>query len=358
MKLKNDAIILLIPGFPADESDSSCLPAQQSLVLAINRLFPVLQVIIVSFQYPYSSGQYRWNNNLVIPLNGRNKSKAHRVLTWLRAWQTLSRLHKRTNIIGLFSCWLNETALIGHYFAKTKRYPHFTWLQGQDAIATNKYASWLRLDAQSLVAMSDFLADEFYKNHGVRPAHIITHGIDPDLYGPVAPVKDIDIMAAGSLNPLKQYAVFIKIIAAIQQQLPGLSVVLCGDGPEKAKLLSLIDEYGLGNTITLTGQTPHSEVLSLMQRSRLLLHTSSYEGFGGVCIEALYAGAHVISFTRPMNAWIRHWHIADNEKAMTALSLLLLQNPSLPHTPVLPYRMSDSAKAIVSLFDYNDAVIS
>ena len=53
-----------------------------------------------------------------------------------------------------------------------------------------------------------------------------------------------------------------------------------------------------------------------MQRTKIFLHTSSYEGFSGACLEALYAGAHVISFCEPMKQKIDHWHIVKDEKEM------------------------------------------
>jgi hypothetical protein len=86
--------------------------------------------------------------------------------------------------------------------------------------------------------------------------------------------------------------------------------------------------------ISLTGEMDHSTVLALMQRSKLMLHTSSYEGFSGACLEALYAGAHVISFFSPQDAWIRHWHIAVNKEEMIELALEILQSGNIrPFTP-------------------------
>jgi glycosyltransferase involved in cell wall biosynthesis len=358
MMPETSSLILLLPGFPADEDDSTCLPAQQSLIREINRLFPTLEILIVSFQYPYTGTPYAWHGNAVLPLNGRNKRRTGRIMTWLRAWKLLSRLHKEKRIIGLLSFWLGETSLTGHYFARWKGYTHFSWLLGQDARPGNKYAGWMPLKTMSLIAMSDFLRDEFKKNYGIRPAHIITHGIDAKMFTPVLSTRDIDIIGAGSLISLKQYDVFIEIIAAVRRQIPGISVLLSGEGPEKNRLQQLIDANRLGSTIRLTGQLPHDKLLRMMQRSRLLLHTSSYEGFGGVCIEALYAGAHVVSFTKPMQAWIRHWYVADNKNEMIRVVTELLNDPDLQHTRVLPYLMSDSAKEVIQLFNYKEPAIS
>ena len=87
-----------------------------------------------------------------------------------------------------------------------------------------------------------------------------------------------------------------------------------------------------------------------MQRSKILLHPSSYEGFSGVCLEALYAGAHVISFCNPKNAWVRHWHIATGLDDMTAIAAALLSAESTVYRPVMVNDMNDSATAFMQLF--------
>lgn len=349
---ENNRVTLLVlsPGFPANETDTNCLPAQQSLILCINKSFPDVQVIILAFEYPYSTRRYHWFGNRVIPFGGRNTGGIPRMIRWIKILAELARLKKAHRVIGILSFWLGQCALLGKYFGKWNGLSHFTWVPGQDARKGNHYIKWIRPRADSLIAMSDFLARQLFVHYGIRPLHIIPNGIDPGCYQPANKKRDIDIIGVGSLIPLKQFDIFIEVVRAIKKDIPALKVLLCGEGPEGPHLSALVNQYGLTDTITLTGEKPHDEVLALMQRSRLLLHPSSYEGFSGVCLEALYAGAHVISFQQPMDGWIRHWHIAENEVSMTemARNLLLSENPG--HTPVLPYHMNDTAAGIMKLF--------
>jgi glycosyltransferase involved in cell wall biosynthesis len=253
-------------------------------------------------------------------------------------------------LAGILSFWLDECAMIGHQFSKRKQLSHFTWILGQDARPGNRYASQITPKGESLVAMSDFLARTFYENYGTRPQHVITNGIDPAVYQSLQTTRDIDIIGVGSLIPLKRYDLFIEIIKTLQVSLPGLKVLICGKGSEQQNLEKLIAGNGLNHIIQLTGEKTHDEVLQLMQRSKLLLHTSSYEGFSGACLEALYAGTHVISFFNPQDGWIKHWHIADDPQTMTGIALELLSSDTLDHSPVLPYDMKDTAAAIMQLF--------
>ncbi|MEI9943386.1 MAG: glycosyltransferase family 4 protein [Chitinophagaceae bacterium] len=130
---------------------------------------------------------------------------------------------------------------------------------------------------------------------------MIPPGVNTKQFSDKIKERDIDILAAGSLIPLKRYGLFIEIIAEIEKRVPGLKVILAGDGPERQNLQKQFEESSLQATISLVGELPYEEVLQLMQRTKIFLHTSRYEGFGVVCIEALYAGAKVISFTKPMN---------------------------------------------------------
>lgn len=343
-------LIILSPGFPANENDTACLPAQQSLVRCINKEFPFLKIIILSFQYPYTNQEYEWYGNRVVPFNGQNRKRLFRWLLWRRVWKKLNTIHEEHEPVGILSFWLDECALLGDRFAKKKSMLHFTWLLGQDAREGNRYVKMIRPSASSLIAISDRLSKTFFNNYGIRPSHIITNGIDTSLYKKDIPIKTIDILGVGSLIALKQFDLFIETVALIQKQYPAVTAMICGKGPEKEKLEKLIEEKGLIKNIHLTGELSHEEVLKKMQCSKILLHNSSYEGFSGVCLEALYAGAHVISFFNAQDAWIRHWHIVNDIHAMAEKALLLLNDPATEYAPVLPYEMKDTAKQMMRLF--------
>ena len=101
---------------------------------------------------------------------------------WRNLWSTLHKIKKENNIIGLFSFWVTECAFIGKYFGKRNNLKHFGWVTGQDAKKGNKYIPLIRPEPYELIAMSDFLSKEFYKNYAVKPLYIIPNGIDPSLF--------------------------------------------------------------------------------------------------------------------------------------------------------------------------------
>jgi glycosyltransferase involved in cell wall biosynthesis len=346
---KRRTLIILSPGFAINEEDSTCLPAQQSFIKSLNKLFPDLKVIIIAFEYPFLKSEYMWFTNLVITFAGKNRRKILRLLMWWKIWRKLKNITQEENIIGLLSFWCTETALVGKLFAKKFKLKHYCWILGQDARKGNKMIRFIKPKSEELIAMSDFLAEEFFSNYKIHPQHIITNGINPELFSQNNFERNIDISAAGSVIPLKRYDVFINVINQIKKSIPPVKATLCGKGEEEEKLKSLIEKFNLQKNITLTGEIPHDEVLKIMQRSKIFLHTSSYEGFSGACLEALYAGAHVISFCQPMKQKIDHWHIVKNEKEMIAKTIELLTNSSTDFTSILPFSMDDTARKMMKL---------
>jgi glycosyltransferase involved in cell wall biosynthesis len=324
---------------------------QQGVIKAIKENNPALQIIILAFQYPYLKKEYNWFGNTVISFNGRNKGGFAKLLLRQKIYSTLTELNNNNTICGLLSFWCGECALTGKRFADKNGLQHCCWILGQDARENNKYPKHLKLKAGELIALSDFIQQEFNKNHGVMPQHIIPAGIDPNQFDTTISKKDIDIVAAGSLIPLKQYDVLVNCIAAIQKIIPNIKAVLIGDGPEKNKLQQLITANGLQNNITLAGELPHHEVLQCMQRAKIFLHPSSYEGFGVVCAEALYAGCHVISFCQSMLQTIEQWHIVTTEEEMTKKTIQILQDEQTSYSSITFFTVKEIAKKIMQLYE-------
>ena len=351
METKQKAMVILTPGFPAGEADTTCLPQLQMSVKALQQGNPTVKIVVLAFQYPFVSDDYLWKGVRVIAFGGKSRRRLFRLAIWLRVWRKLTKLNREYHLAGLLSFWLGECAFVANWFSRLKGLPHYCWLLGQDAKAGNKYAGRLALKSGQLIALSDFIAREYARNYGVTPANVIPLGIDVTAFTTPGPLKDIDILGAGSLIPLKQYDFFIHIISLLKPFYSNIKVVICGDGPEMERLKGLIKQSDLQDNISLMGEVPHPEVLTFMQRSKILLHTSAYEGFGAVCLEALYAGAHVVSFVKPMDAPIPEWHIAESEEDMLEKIKAILDDPQTSCQPVLAYPADRNAAAMAKLFN-------
>ena len=348
MSSKEKVFIILTPGFAASEADTTCLPMQQTFIKAISKLNSEIKIIVLSFQYPFYKQTYKWFDTTVTSFNGRNKGGLFKILLRRKVNRALKKIHEQKQIVGLLSFWLGECAYIGKKFAERNAITHYCWLLGQDAKANNKYPQRILVKAYELIALSDFLQEEFERNHGIKPFIVIPPVVEERYLNGIS--RDIDLLAVGSLIPLKQFEVFIEAIAIIKKQLPGIKAVLAGEGPEKNELKNLIAALDLENTITLTGKIDYREVLNTMQRTKILLHPSSYEGFSGVCQEALSNGAHVISFCRAMNSDIPQWHIVNSKENMIQKAISILSDQSAKYNKVTFQSMDAVAKQMMDYY--------
>jgi hypothetical protein len=70
-----------------------------------------------------------------------------------------------------------------------------------------------------------------------------------------------------------------------------------------------------------------------------------------VCLEALYAGCHVISFCKPMNIDFEHWHVVKTEEEMIEKSLEILNDTEIQYKSVRAYSINETAKLVLKLFE-------
>jgi len=194
MSKAEKTLVILTPGFAKDEADSTCIPTQQNFIRSLNEIYPRLNIIILSFQYPYFEERYKWFGASVIPFNGRNKGGLSRLLLRRKVRATLEEINNTNKITGLLSFWYGECALVGKRFADNHGLRHYCWIWGQDARKGNKYIRYIKAEADELKALTDFLQDEFAKNHGTRPQYVIPPGIDSRQFNGGTNQKDIDLL--------------------------------------------------------------------------------------------------------------------------------------------------------------------
>ncbi|MDF2189542.1 glycosyltransferase [Paraflavitalea sp. CAU 1676] len=348
---KPETLVVITPAFPENESATWWVPSQQLMVRALQENYPGTRIVVLALLYPYHQNVYQWHGIDVQAFDGTHKRKAKRLLLYQQVWATLRSLRKHHQLIGLFSFWSGECAFIGQYFGRLHAIRHISWICGQDAKKENRWVRYIRPRSHQLAAMGATLRDLYEHSHGVRPLHLVPNAIDQRVFPAALPaVRDIDVMAAGSFEPLKQYDLYAKVVGALQQSIPTLKAIHCGLGREKEKVEAVIGELQLQDHLSLLGGLPHAEVLQLMQRSKVFLHTSRYEGCSTVCLEALYAGAHVISFCYPFDHPVAHWHVVSNADEMEQKAVELLRDASLPHERILYHSMHDSARTVMQLF--------
>ena len=81
-------------------------------------------------------------------------------------------------------------------------------------------------------------------------------------------------------------------------------------------MINNIKSSGLQEVIKLSGEIKREEVLNKMAKAKILLHTSTFESFGMVFIEALYSGMKIVSNEVGIAKKSSSWYVCNGESEM------------------------------------------
>jgi glycosyltransferase involved in cell wall biosynthesis len=312
----NKAIVILTPGFPADESDSSCIPALQDYVSGLHKKFPDLKIIVLAFQYPFKKGWYKWNGIDIFSAGGQNRKYFFRIITWFKILSQLKKIYREDSIQALHSFWLIESAFIAQWFAKRKTVKHIATLFGQDALAANRYLRFLNFERMTIIANSEFTAQTFFNSTNREANKIIPFGLNMNEINAGTDKIKYDVVGVGSLAKIKNYDLFIDIIAELAKTFPELKSLIIGEGDQRTHLQNRIDSYKLEHVIELKGSLSRPEVFQYLDQSKIFLHTSSYESSCHARLEALAFGCSVVSFDNGYLPKQPMVHVCRNKEEM------------------------------------------
>jgi glycosyltransferase involved in cell wall biosynthesis len=107
--------------------------------------------------------------------------------------------------------------------------------------------------------------------------------------------RKIDVLFVGRLIKDKNVDVLIKAIKLVKRKIPNVICYIIGDGPEKEKLIEIVEDLDLKENVKLMGFLEnYADVIAYMKSSKIFVFPSTREGFGIVIIEANACGLPVI----------------------------------------------------------------
>jgi 1,2-diacylglycerol 3-alpha-glucosyltransferase len=307
-------ILILTPGFPSDESDDTCMPYLQTYLKEAVKGNSQLKFSVIALQYPYESKSYLWHGIPVFSCGGSNRSFPVRFYYWRKAFKRLSVEHSRQKIDVVHSLWLSECTLLAQKWTAANNVMHVATAMGQDVLPSNRYLKRINLDKLAIAAVSSSQNQVLKGTAGRFADQIIPWGMDE--MNKEESNRSIDVLGVGSLTSLKAFDSFLRIVALILQTNSQLRVSIIGDGPERESLEKLAESLGLKEKVQFSGNLPREAVLGFMQKSKVLLHTSTYESQGFVFNEAMACGMSIVSRKVGLAEESKWWAICEDEKDM------------------------------------------
>jgi glycosyltransferase involved in cell wall biosynthesis len=165
-------------------------------------------------------------------------------------------------------------------------------------------------------------------------------GVDLDRFRPVADrvaakaalgITGPLLLSVGALIPRKGHDLVIRALA----ELPGVTLMIAGHGPERAALAALAKEIGVADRVRLLGSQPHEALPALTAAADVGVLVSASEGLANAWVESLACGAPLVLSDVGGARELVDWHeagriVAREPGAIAAAVRELLTSPPDP----------------------------
>jgi glycogen(starch) synthase len=153
--------------------------------------------------------------------------------------------------------------------------------------------------AQAIITLAPRVAALIRTDGIATPIHVVPSGVASSrladdagpTHDPLGPIPRPRVIFVGRLHPQKHVDVLVRAAA----RMPGVSVVLVGDGPERSGLERLAHRLRLTRRVHFLGFVPHDQVAGLLGAADVLAMPSTYEELGTALLEGMQAGLPIVA---------------------------------------------------------------
>jgi glycosyltransferase involved in cell wall biosynthesis len=132
---------------------------------------------------------------------------------------------------------------------------------------------------------------------GINPRKLqaISNGVDTNRFTPGPHNRENVVLYVGSFIKRKGVEHLLNAMPSLFSEFSQHRLVLIGDGPERPKLEGLTNSLGINKQTNFLGFQPQEQIISWMQRAKLLVLPSLEEAQGVVLLEALACGTPIVA---------------------------------------------------------------
>jgi glycosyltransferase involved in cell wall biosynthesis len=189
----------------------------------------------------------------------------------------------------------------------------------------------------------------------VIPNPVALTELDEPADEPAASAWPRTVMAMGRLEEEKAFDVLIHAFARLAVDFPDWGLTILGEGSERGRLESLVNELDLADRVRLPGAL--HEPFATLKKADLFVLSSRHEGFGNALVEAMACGVAVIA--------TQCWHTPPEIVRQGVDGILVAPNDAEALTAAMADLMSDldkrrrlAAEAVESAKRYDLGVVT
>lgn len=235
---------------------------------------------------------------LVVPKVGMNMAPA---LLFQSAKGTIARMIDEGHDFDLIDAHYFypdgvAAAMLARYFNK----PFVITARGSDITLFPKLAlprkmiHWAASRADGIITVASALRDEVIAL-GIDPGRVVAlrNGVDLELFRPPEQREEqpFTLVTVGHLVPVKAQELSICALPL----LPGVRLVIAGDGPNRGMLENLVRELKLEDRVTFLGAVSQQELRVQYGAADAMVLSSSREGWANVLLESMACGTPVVA---------------------------------------------------------------
>lgn len=256
--------------------------------------------------------------------------------------------------------------------------PYVVWGQGSDIYIPNLFTKLISKtvlqNASTVIALSEDMKIKMNTVCKREDIVILPNGIELDNFKDISSQKQHNktektIIFVGTLRHVKGVKYLIKAMKIINEKSRDTNLIIIGDGPDRDKLETLIQELNLQNCIHFVGKVSNKEIPEYMAQADIFALPSLSESFGIVNIEAMASGLPIVTTNvgglpeiviNTENGFVVE---PKNPEVLAEKILLILKNNDLRERisknnliKAKDYSWNNVVKKLIQIFEYDAGI--
>lgn len=155
------------------------------------------------------------------------------------------------------------------------------------------FMRWVLLRRTTHLVVQTQQIKSFYSNALQKRTTVIHNPVTDKVFDISPTVKQDRLIAVGRLAYQKNYPMMFDVFKRLMDDFPSYCLVIYGEGPQRGELEKQVSSMKLQERVFFAGKTEN--IIEEMNKSKVFLMTSDYEGMSNAMLEALCVGLPIVT---------------------------------------------------------------